>query len=193
MQFGAAQLAIVLLASQAQAEPQFGADIPNSDSASRCIHCHTKNDGADKNNVTGFGTDWFQNSSRWTKALADFDSDSDGESNGTELGDPCGEWTKGSSPLLATFSNPNDSKSVSGNPDCATAQGKDDNNVTTAGNAGTWILVNPAGSANAWQSLSPLEQIVTGRNSDMVGLGAGWYWATDNTYFFTDLYPYIYK
>ena len=45
-----------------------------------------------------FGQDFEANGKKWTASLCEKDSDSDGVSNGAELGDPNCVWTEGSQP-----------------------------------------------------------------------------------------------
>ena len=50
-------------------------------------------------------------------ALYALDSDGDGQSNGEELGDPCGDWTFGDTPARQTdISAPGDSDDLSADP-----------------------------------------------------------------------------
>ncbi len=56
----------------------------------------------------GNGVDW--------SALYDLDSDGDGQSNGEELGDPCGEWDGGAAPRTTDISNPGLVEDTSADP-----------------------------------------------------------------------------
>ena len=47
-----------------------------------------------------FGVDFDNNNKEWTKELCQKDSDSDGKTNGEELGDPDCVWVKGSIPAI---------------------------------------------------------------------------------------------
>lgn len=67
-----------------------------------------------------FGADFADNGYKWTKELCEMDSDSDGLSNGQELGDPCCLWNadrpKDIELRLLNLSHPGDSKSKNNAP-----------------------------------------------------------------------------
>ncbi|GMF24089.1 unnamed protein product [Phytophthora lilii] len=61
-----------------------------------------------------FGQDFESAGLEWTKELCETDSDKDGQTNGQELGDPCCEWTIGSSPAWSSgISHPGDATKTS--------------------------------------------------------------------------------
>lgn len=74
--------------------------IPNGTKFS-CGNCHFNPNGGGSR--TAFGNAFRANAFSWTKALAAMDSDNDGFSNGVELQDPNGEWTKS---MPNAFGNP---------------------------------------------------------------------------------------
>jgi len=57
---------------------------------------HNNANGGGANNI--FGLDFKANDFKWDKCLCETDSDSDGKSNGEELGDPDCTWTPGQTP-----------------------------------------------------------------------------------------------
>ena len=75
--------------------PHNKAKIPNGDLMGALGHTNRVNGGAEKNQ---FGMDFFWEGEVWTNALCNGDSDGDGVSNGTELGDPNCTWTQGDVP-----------------------------------------------------------------------------------------------
>jgi MYXO-CTERM domain-containing protein len=88
--------------------------VPNG-SANGCDTCHAP---GDTSSLNPFGEAFDAGSRNWV-AVFDLDSDGDGESNGTELGDPCGEWEPGGTPARTeNISNPGDSTSTSGAEPC---------------------------------------------------------------------------
>jgi hypothetical protein len=105
-------VAVAGIAGDAWAYSSFVAKIPNG-STNSCATCHEGSPSAGVFNP--FGTAFKDAGTNWTPALAEADSDGDGETNGTELGDPCGEWTVGAQPARTTdISSPGDAASVSG-------------------------------------------------------------------------------
>lgn len=107
-----------LATSPALARSTRVAQIPNGPSAS-CSTCHVGTDYAMRNafgqdvESTLEGTPLESADVAWLD-VCNLDSDGDGETNGTELGDPCCAWTEGDAPLEAT-SLPGDDTSTSGN------------------------------------------------------------------------------
>lgn len=91
-------------------------DIPNG-LAVGCVACHQQmNDPS----LNLFGQDvkagFVGGLPNWA-ALFDLDSDGDGQTNGEELGDPCGTWRKGRTPPRTTnISNPGRATSLSATP-----------------------------------------------------------------------------
>lgn len=118
MKIGLAALSVTVLlvgASPAFARAQYENEIPSSPNG--CNTCHSNGGGSARNafgldvesNIVGGSVDW--------SALYDLDSDDDGQTNGQELGDPCGNWTGGSAPRTADISDPADDSSTSADPD----------------------------------------------------------------------------
>jgi MYXO-CTERM domain-containing protein len=114
-------LALCLSAGSAVAWPGFEQGIPNGNAQS-CIYCHVEPAGGP--DLLPFGVLYNGNpagtdiSGLWG-GMAPGDADNDGETNGQELGDPCGVWTPGATPEHAVTSNPSDPTDQSGNPPCA--------------------------------------------------------------------------
>ena len=104
--------------SEASAMPDFPGQIPNGNRAS-CGTCHINPAGGGPRNA--FGLDVQSNlvggQPRW-QSIYRVDSDNDGQTNGEELGDPCGEWSPGDAPPRTTnISRPGDPASTSATPD----------------------------------------------------------------------------
>lgn len=125
--------ALFVLPAEAAAKSSFPNYIPNAFTSSpqgACSLCHRSPSGGDI--LTAFGQDVYQTMSNrrpdWA-ALYAVDSDDDGQTNGEELGDPCGEWVRGDSPPRELeISNPNDAESLSGDPN---TPGCEDDSDTT--------------------------------------------------------------
>jgi hypothetical protein len=96
----------LLLALQAHTRPENREDVPNG-MVESCSTCHVNDSGGGQRNA--FGAD-YQATSTWS-ALAPLDSDSDGHTNGVELGDPDGTWVPGADPG-PFLSHPGDPDSV---------------------------------------------------------------------------------
>jgi hypothetical protein len=104
----AASLVGLLNMGAADAKPAFVSSVPNAPDS--CSTCHTT---APDLNV--FGLDVQANLAggvpNWLVVCA-LDSDTDGQTNGAELGDPCCTWKKGATPAFATgLSKPSDATS----------------------------------------------------------------------------------
>ncbi len=100
----------------AEARRSYLGDIPNGSQA-RCAACHLDGGSGPRN---AFGDSYTAAGGAWS-ALYALDSDGDGESNGLELGDPCGVWVPGSAPARGDMlSNPGLASSTSSvpMPDC---------------------------------------------------------------------------
>ncbi|MBL90672.1 MAG: hypothetical protein CMH56_02530, partial [Myxococcales bacterium] len=96
-------------AADAQAYSSYMSRIPNTPNS--CNTCHSYGGGSPRN---AFGLAFDGNGLVWSDALANADSDSDGQSNGEELGDPCGIWSQGETPARSNdLSNPGDVGSTS--------------------------------------------------------------------------------
>jgi hypothetical protein len=115
LRVASALVLIGLIAPTAAARNAFSTDVPNGETFD-CASCHI-----DMNlalNLTWFGVDvaltyddYTDPKVRW-EHLVHLDSDEDGQTNGEELGDPCGVWLKGDDPLYEEISNPGDDQSL---------------------------------------------------------------------------------
>ena len=102
--------AALLLAPAADARPAYEALIPNGS----CAACHINPAGGGARN--SFGPNAAGGTLDWT-SVYNLDSDGDGQTNGEELGDPCGVWTPGSTPArISDISIPGDMNSTSADP-----------------------------------------------------------------------------
>jgi hypothetical protein len=110
--------ALALFSTQAifvHARPQYLQEIPNANN----ISFNKVDLGHAEGNLlrNPFGKDFDINANRkWTKELCEADSDSDGQTNGQELGDPCCIWTPGADDKLqwrTGMSNPGNKSSTS--------------------------------------------------------------------------------
>lgn len=115
---------MLTLTSVAHAKSAYVAYIPNGN-VKTCNNCHPNGNTAA---LTLFGEDALTQSGKpstdWWPALQDLDSDQDGQTNGQELGDPCGDWLIGLDPPRTTsISNPGDAASVSADPDTPSCGG----------------------------------------------------------------------
>ncbi len=133
---GAAVIAAtVFLASPALANDGWNADVPNGDQFG-CFTCHSIAPALNDFGIavqTALSADLPD----WT-AVYNLDSDSDGQTNGQELGDPCGSWTKGAAaPRTTDISNPGDDSSTSADPDNPSCGGTGGATSTGAGSADT--------------------------------------------------------
>ncbi|DAZ96615.1 TPA: hypothetical protein N0F65_000181 [Lagenidium giganteum] len=86
------------------ARPQFVARIPNGNSVPGINALGHVNGQTGGGTLNVFGSDFRAANFQWSTALCHHDSDSDGATNGEELGDPCCEWT-GSSPGSSLSTN----------------------------------------------------------------------------------------
>ncbi len=108
-------------ASSANARGEYVSELPNAPNG--CNTCHTNGGGSPRNdfgldaedNIVGGAVDW--------SALFSLDSDGDGQTNGQELGDPCGTWTDGDAPRTTDLSDPADSGDTSADPDTPSCDG----------------------------------------------------------------------
>jgi len=107
----------LVLARPTLAHPADCSAIPNG-SVNTCANCHVSSSGGGTR--TPFGEDVATTRSggavQWP-ALSELDSDRDDQTNGQELGDPCGTWHVGATPGRTTeISNPGVSTSLSSTP-----------------------------------------------------------------------------
>lgn len=117
-------IAIAGVTASAHGKSEYAGYIPNGNVAP-CANCHP---GGDTGQQNGFGQDAANQvgkpAEQWWPALADLDSDGDGQTNGQELGDPCNEWLIGLDPGRTTnISNPGDPASKSITPDVPSCGG----------------------------------------------------------------------
>jgi len=112
---GAFAVAALTLAPGANATQALNDAIPSQPDG--CNTCHTSGPGSARND---FGLDVEANdddvAAMWA-AIYDLDSDGDGQTNGQELGDPCGDWTSGDAPRTTDISHPGDDQDTSADPD----------------------------------------------------------------------------
>ena len=107
----------VVSTSEASSARNFPSYIPNG----TCTTCHNTAAGG-ANNLNQFGEQVRQNLSSagfpdWA-AIVDLDADNDGQTNGQELGDPMGVWSRGMrAPRTSDISAPSDPASMAANPD----------------------------------------------------------------------------
>lgn len=135
----AALVAALCSASPAFARSNYPQMLPNG-AMFGCQSCHP---GGATNQLTGFGTD---SSTRiaggrvnWPQLFA-LDSDGDGQTNGEELGDPCGVWTAGATPGRTNdLSNPGVAASKAANPRVPACGAPDAGFVDTGGAADTGV------------------------------------------------------
>lgn len=111
-------LGALALTGNAHAKSEYVGYIPNG-TVNDCLNCHPGNDTGQLN---GFGqisaNQAGKPAEQWWAALEGVDSDGDGQTNGQEMGDPCGEWLIGLDPPRTTaISNPGDPGDVSADPD----------------------------------------------------------------------------
>lgn len=147
--------ALTLLPQAASAFPNLVDDLPNGDSNS-CANCHIDPNGGGARNDFGQAVEDAGGQVVWSE-LFNLDSDGDGQTNGQELDDPCGEFD-GSNASGGLVSNPGDSAdTLAEAPDntcegVEPAPGDDDTggcnsaNPSTLGTFGALLLV-----AFAWR------------------------------------------
>ena len=99
---GGLWLVLVAPAQTARAYTSYVNYVPNGPVA-RCLTCHVRSTGGGTRNP--FGEDVKRNrvgiTPNWA-VISTLDSDTDGFSNGEELGDPCGCWRRGLKPAFTT-------------------------------------------------------------------------------------------
>lgn len=113
---GALGLLVSMSPLAAFAAAGYQADIPNG-LAVGCVACHPANNDPSLN-LFGQAVSASKSGGlpHWP-SLFDVDADGDGQTNGEELGDPCGTWRKGRPPPRTTdISNPGRVNSTSATP-----------------------------------------------------------------------------
>lgn len=117
--------ALVLAGDGAWAMSGYVSNVPNG-SVFSCQTCHLSASGGGTRN--GFGNAYASNSS-WSSLYA-IDCDGDAQTNGQELGDPCGDWSQGGTPgRTSDISNPGDSASTSASPNVPSCTAQDAGSV----------------------------------------------------------------
>ncbi|XP_033749801.1 uncharacterized protein LOC117334351 [Pecten maximus] len=109
---GALVLTVIVSPWRAYGYSSFQARIPNGDRVRDPCDGVTIWQGVGHQGMGGggprnpFGLDFYNNGMVWNSTICLMDSDSDGTSNGAELGDPNCEWTPGSNPTNAPTGHP---------------------------------------------------------------------------------------
>ena len=147
----AVTLAVLSLSWTAAAKPEYATAIPNY-GVNTCTTCHPAGSTATEN---AFGLDVKplvgSSQSGWWLQLWDTDSDGDGQTNGQELGDPCGAWATGDTPGRTTdISNPGDPGSTSADPDSPPCDGTSASATSSAaGSTSSGASTSTTGGAGA--------------------------------------------
>ncbi|KAE9062994.1 hypothetical protein PF005_g29663 [Phytophthora fragariae] len=107
-------VAAALLSSKADASKEFVALLPNGDNVPGASAIgHSDNTGR-SSATNAFGNAFADAGKSWTLSLCQADTDGDGQTNGQELGDPCCEWSVGSTPRWTSgVSHPSDASKTS--------------------------------------------------------------------------------
>ena len=110
--------ALLFAPSEADARNNFRNLVPNGN-VRRCLTCHLNANGGQGWN--DFGNDVrsrLRNGQPDWAAVYMLDSDGDGQTNGQELGDPCGTWLPGQpAPRMVEVSGPGDTNSTTSMPE----------------------------------------------------------------------------
>ncbi|ETV74804.1 hypothetical protein H257_10869 [Aphanomyces astaci] len=146
------------LAAQAAAYGSYVAKIPNGDKVEGVGAIgHTNPSGGGPRNPFGLAFDEADNA--WTTELCKADSDTDGATNGEELGDPCCTWKVGTTLSTAKATHPG--KADTFTPDqlkslkCITGgSGNATNATTTSSPSGTAATPSATPTASSAASLS---------------------------------------
>ena len=162
-------LATGTLAFNANAKSTFPNYIPNasvSTAQGPCTNCHRDPSGGDT--LTLFGQDVYATLEGrrpdWS-ALYSLDSDGDGQTNGQELGDPCGTWIRGEpAPRETDISNPTDAALTSLDPATPVCDNSDESDTTDAS--------DPSDESDATDASDPSEESDTTDNSDSANTDA---------------------
>ncbi len=109
-----ALMVVTLAGTTAHAWPSFNNHLPNAEAAGGCDLCH----GGDELTVFGAQAKLVQvNGVSWSRLFCQ-DADGDGQTNGQELGDPCGHWRRGEAPPRTDdLSSPNAAAETAAAPD----------------------------------------------------------------------------
>lgn len=133
-------VALLLVASSvpAAAWPSFNNHLPNAEAAGGCDLCHGSG-------LTVFGAQSKEvqvNGVSWSRLFCQ-DADGDGQTNGQELGDPCGHWRRGEEPPRTDdLSSPSDDASTAASPNVGCDAGEaapatcDDTDIDDIGDDG---------------------------------------------------------
>ncbi|GMF16336.1 unnamed protein product [Phytophthora lilii] len=105
---------IAIFSSETDASKEFVALIPNGGNVANAPAIgHSDNTGR-SSATNAFGKAFADAGKSWTSGLCQADTDGDGQTNGQELGDPCCEWTVGSTPRWTSgVSHPSDASQTS--------------------------------------------------------------------------------
>ena len=155
--FVVATVLVLLSPSMARAYPTFNNHLPNVEAAGGCDLCHGGS------GLTAFGEQSRAvqvNGVSWSRLFCQ-DADGDGQTNGQELGDPCGLWRRGAeAPRTGDLSDPNDEASSATDPDVGCAAGTaspancDETDIDEVGDDGC--------SATGASSMGPMAVLVIG-------------------------------
>lgn len=110
-------IASLFFATTAYAYQQDLAKLPNGNSYGLTLG----HPGGVTRKATVLASSFYANGQKWDKAICQSDADSDGQTNGFEMGDPCCTWSIGQTPMFTTgLSDPNSatSKSIRQMPRC---------------------------------------------------------------------------
>ncbi|KAG6574722.1 Cleavage induced conserved protein [Phytophthora cinnamomi] len=105
---------VAAFVSEADASKEFVALIPNGGNVPGASAIgHSDNTGR-SSATNAFGNAFADAGKSWTLGLCQADTDGDGQTNGQELGDPCCEWSVGSTPRWTSgVSHPSDASKTS--------------------------------------------------------------------------------
>ncbi|RLN47965.1 hypothetical protein BBJ28_00001683 [Nothophytophthora sp. Chile5] len=103
-----------LLTTQTEASKSFVARLPNGANVPNVPAIGHSDGTGDSSATNSFGDAFASAGKSWTAELCQADTDGDGQTNGQELGDPCCEWTQGSTPRWTSgVSHPGDASKTS--------------------------------------------------------------------------------
>ncbi|DAZ99344.1 TPA: hypothetical protein N0F65_005195 [Lagenidium giganteum] len=77
-----------------EARREYVSRLPNGDGVPNVPALGHSDPNGGNGRLNAFGDDFDSYGKKWTLGLCEADSDSDGQTNGEELGDPCCEWDK---------------------------------------------------------------------------------------------------